>query len=74
MKFFGIRFTWLGIHKLYRTILVACNTYITEPITKIYFMTLMLLIITVLNAVVKPYKKNAANSVAIVSYAASICA
>ena len=73
MKIFGIRFTWLGIHKLYRTILVACNTYITEPLTRIYFMSLMLLIIAVLNAVVKPYKQNTTNSVAVLSYAANLC-
>ena len=73
IQFFCIKFTWLGIHKLYRTILVACNTYITEPLTKIYFMSLMLLIIAVLNAVVKPYKSNTANNVAILSYAANTC-
>ena len=73
IQLFCIKFTWLGIHKLYRTILVACNTYITEPLTRIYFMTLMLLIIAVLNAVVKPYKSNVAKNVAILSYAANTC-
>ena len=33
LKLFGIRFTWLCIHKLYRLTLVACNTFVTEPIT-----------------------------------------
>ena len=73
IKLFGVKLTWLGIHKLYRTILVACNTYITEPLTRIYFMTLMLLIIAALNSVVRPYKKNTANAVAVLSYVANIC-
>ena len=29
MKLFGISFNWLAIHKIYRMILVACNTYIS---------------------------------------------
>ena len=73
LKLFGFRFTWLGIHKLYRTILVACNTFITEPFTRIFIMTIMLFIITVLNSIVKPYKKDNANSVAVFSYEANMC-
>ena len=30
----GVRFTWLGVHKLYRIGLVACNAYITDPMKK----------------------------------------
>ena len=73
IKVFGIKLTWLCIHKLYRTILVACNTYITEPLTRIYFMTLVLLIIARFNAIVKPYKDITANSVAVLSHVANIC-
>ena len=72
LKLFGFRFTWLGIHKLYRTILVVCYTYITEPLTRIYIMTIMLFIISVLNCIVKPYKKDNANIVAVFSYAANM--
>ena len=36
-------------------------------------MTLMLLIIAALNSVVRPYKKNSANTVAVLSYVANIC-
>ena len=72
MKLFGIKFTWLGIHKLYRTILVAGNTYINEPLTRVYFISIMLLIIAGLNAIVKPYKSSTANNVAILSYVANI--
>ena len=32
LNLFGVRFTWLFIHKLYRVTLVACNTFITKPI------------------------------------------
>ena len=36
-------------------------------------MTLVLLIIAGLNAIVKPYKHNTANSVAVLSYIANVC-
>ena len=32
MKLFGISFNWLAIHKIYRMLLVACNTYISHSI------------------------------------------
>ena len=32
LSVFGIRFTWLGVHKIYRVALVACRTFITEPV------------------------------------------
>ena len=73
LEFFGIRFTWLGIHKLYRLILVANSTYITEPTPRILVMTSSLMVITVANAIMKPYKNNAANVTAILSYAANLC-
>ena len=31
----GVKFTWLGIHKLYRVALIACNTYITEHLPRL---------------------------------------
>lgn len=33
LDIFGIPLTWLGVHKFYRVILVACNTYISRPIS-----------------------------------------
>ena len=49
LNLFGVRFTWLCIHKLYRVVLVACNTFITEPIYRLCLMTLVLIIVTVVN-------------------------
>ncbi len=69
----GVRFTWLGIHKAYRIILVACNAYITEPLPKLWAMTLVLFIITLLNIFAKPYKDKRANMTATLSYTANLC-
>ena len=44
LNVFGVRLTWLCIHKLYRVVLVACNAFITEPIFRICLMTLVLII------------------------------
>ena len=35
MKLFGISFNWLAVHKIYRMILVACNTYISDAVVKL---------------------------------------
>ena len=72
LKIFGIRITWLCFHKLYRIILVVCNTYITEPITRIYSMILALIVITALNSFMKPYKENTANIISTLSYVANL--
>ncbi len=45
LKLFGIHFTWLGIHQAYRVALVVCNTYITEPLPKLWAMTAMLMLV-----------------------------
>ncbi len=73
LRFHGFRFTWLGVHKLYRVALVACNTYFTDPVQRLYIMTGLLLLITVVNAFVRPYKDNKANRTAMLSYVANIC-
>ena len=73
LKLFGVKFTWLLIHKLYRVLLVACNTYITDLLSRIYTMTLFLIFITVLNTLIRPYKSSTANATATMSYAANIC-
>ena len=61
LNLFGVRFTWLCIHKLYRVALVACNTFITEPISRLCLMTLVLIIVATINTFVKPYNDNKAN-------------
>ena len=71
MKLFGISFNWLAIHKVYRMILVACNTYISHPIIKLCIMSSFLLGIMVLHSLLKPYKKRPANVAATVSYVAN---
>ena len=61
MMLFGISFNWLAIHKFYRMILVACNTYIYHSIVKLCTMTFFLLGIMLLHCLLKPYKKRPAN-------------
>ena len=73
LNLFGVRFTWLCIHKLYRVALVACNTFITEPISCLCLMTLVLIIVTVGNTFIKPYNDNKSNLTASLSYAANLC-
>ena len=73
LNLFGMRFTWLCIHKLYRVALVACNTFITEPISRLCLMTLVLIILATINTFVKPYNDNKANLTASFSYAANLC-
>ena len=73
LKVCSFRFTWLGIHKLYRVSLVACNTYITDPLKKLCTMSLVLMIIATVNTFTKPYNDSNTNRVAILSYTANIC-
>ena len=73
LKLLGVKFTWLLIHKLYRIILVACNTYITNLLSRIYTMTIFLIFISVLNTMIRPYKSSTANATATMSYAANFC-
>ena len=74
LNLLGMRFTWLCIHKLYRIALVACNTFITEPISRLCLMTLVLIIVaTIANTFVKPYNDYKANLTASFSYAANLC-
>ena len=73
LSIFGVRFTWLGIHKLYRVMLVACTTYISDPLTRICSMMIGLLTIALLNNIIKPYRGSRANATAAVSYTANVC-
>ena len=70
LNLFGLRFTWLCIHKLYRIVLVTCNAFITEPIYRLYLMTLVLITV---NSIVKPYNDYKANLTVSFSYAANLC-
>ena len=71
MKLFGISFNWLTIHKIYRMILVACNTYISDSVVKLCTMTSFLLGIMLLHYLLKPYRKRPANVTAAFSYVAN---
>ena len=73
LSVFGIRFTWLGVHKIYRVALVACIRFITEPVAKLYAMSSLVMILTALNAVIKPYKDKRANMTATLSYIVNLC-
>ena len=72
LSMFGIRFTWLGVHKIYRVILVGCRTFITEPVTRLYAMSALVTMMTALNAFIKPYKEQRANTTATLSYLANL--
>ena len=73
LNVFGVRFTWLSVHKLYRVALVACNTYITDPLKRLCTMSTALMLIAIVNTFTKPYKDRNTNRVSILSYAANIC-
>ena len=73
LNVFRVRFTWLGVHKLYRVGLVACNTYITDPLKKLFIMSIVLAVLSVTNTFTKPYKDRNTNRVSIMSYMANIC-
>ena len=72
LKIFGFKFTWLAAHKLYRLMLVASNTYVTEPLLRLIIMTSLLVFMTICNVCAQPYKKRTANIVATVSYLCNI--
>ena len=72
LSLFGIRFTWLGVHKIYRVILVACRTFIMEPVTRLYIMSVIVIMMTACNAFIKPYKEQRANKTATLSYIATL--
>ena len=71
VKLFRISFNWLGIHKIYRMILVACNTYISDSVVKLCTMTSFLLGIMLLHYLLKLYRKRPANVTAAFSYVAN---
>ena len=73
LNLFGIKFTWLGVHMLYRLALVACRTFITEPVTRLYPMSALVLAMTAANAIIRPYKDQRANAAATLSYIANLC-
>ncbi len=72
LSFCGVRFTWLGVHKLYRFALVALNTYIQNPAAKLAAMSVLLLMLALANSTVKPYRDRKANFTASCSYILNI--
>ena len=72
LTFLGVQFTWLGFHLIYRVLLVVCYTYVTEPLTRLYVMTSVLMATTVASTFLKPYKNRLANKTAALSYVASL--
>ena len=73
LRLFGIRFTWLGVHKIYRVTLVACSTFITIPISRLYAMGALVMTMAAANAIIQPYKDQTANRTATLSYMANLC-
>ena len=71
LKLFGISFNWFAVHKIYRMILVACNTYISNSIKKLCMMTSSLLCILLLLFILRPYKQKTGNVTAGISYIAN---
>ncbi len=69
----GIPMTWLIFLKLYRMSLVWCSTYVTEPFPGLRAMTSLVLTVLLLTALVKPYKDNTNNKVALLPYLTSTC-
>ena len=47
--FFGIRFTWLGVHKIYRVVLVVSRNFIADPITRLYTMSTLVTVVSVVS-------------------------
>ena len=72
IKVFGVSMTWLGIHKFYRMALVWCHTYIMDPLPRLSAMSVLVIVVAFTTIFVKPYKETTANTIAILSYAASI--
>ena len=72
LHFFGVSMTWLGVHKLYRMALVACYTYIKEPLPRLSTMTVLVIAMLLATGGFKPYNDDKANKTAIISYIASI--
>ena len=52
---------------------MACKTFITDPVMRLYVMTTMVIVMTFLNATIKPYKEQRANITATLSYMANLC-
>ncbi len=72
LKLGSCSYTWLGILKVYRMSLIACHTYITEPLVRLCCMAVFVLCITVATPIVRPYKKESLNIIAFLSHVATI--
>ena len=65
LRFLGIPMTWLGVHKLYRMALVACYTYIKEPLPRLSAMTILVMVMGLATMGIKPYKDDKAKKLQI---------
>ena len=68
VKICNLNITWLVFHKFYRFALVACNSYITEPLPRLCALTALVLSATLF---LKPFKDNMANFIVRISFIAS---
>ncbi len=73
LSLFTMPYTWLGVHFIYRVLLAACYTYITEPLAKLGTMSVIMLVMAGSVIFTRPYKHSNANRVAVLSFGANIC-
>ena len=61
----GISINWLGIHKLYRVILVIMSTYFAEYLPRLSAMTGLVIVMSCLTVLFRPFKDKRTNQAAI---------
>ena len=69
----GIFINWLGIHKLYRVMLVILSTYLVEYLPRLSAITGLVVVMSCLTVLFRPFKDKRANQAAIFSNTFSIC-
>ncbi len=72
LAIFGVRLTWLGVHKLYRAVLVILSVYVTDHLEKLLSMCFVLIGMSIATALVKPYEDRKANIAAVLSFTANL--
>ncbi len=73
LKILSVSVTWIGPQMFMRMMLVACHTYITEPLPRLLAMTALVICKGISTFLLKPYKDRRANITANISYIASAC-
>ena len=68
VKICNLKIAWLVFHKCYRFALVACNSFINEPLPRLCALTALVLSATLF---LKPFKDNVANFVIHIFFIAS---